>query len=195
MSRSSPTEKFCFSPWLFFFISSSTTNTIVATSTMVVKTYIYLGYVHEGAAPDVLPFSPLALEDFLGAFLGQPLGPWDFPPEPLLDIPMEPMSLGLARAKPQPAIPVIEISSTATSKAAAASPPLPKYHRSADPSSEEDPSEERSSSASCTLGEAGPSRRTCQIEVISRHPLIICTLHVPRGRGARRSRISGSRYQ
>ena len=42
-----------------------TTNTIMAMTTMVVRTYIHLGHVREGAAPDVLPFSP---EDFLGAF-------------------------------------------------------------------------------------------------------------------------------
>ena len=69
-----------------------TTNTIVAITTMVVRTYIHLDRVREEAAPDVLPFSPPAPGDFLGAFLGQPLGPWDFPPEPLPDISMEPMS-------------------------------------------------------------------------------------------------------
>ena len=178
------------------------TNTIVATTTTVVRTYVHLGRVHEGVAPDVPPFSPPAPAVFLGAFTGQPLGLWDFPPEPLPnfppeplpDIPMEPMSPALPVAEPQPDIPVIEISSTATFRAAAASQPLPKYHPSTDPSSEEDPSEVRSSSASYTPGEAGPSRCTRRVEVISRHPLIIRTPRVPRGRGARRSRISGPRH-
>ena len=160
-------------------------------TTTVVRTYIHLGHVYEGAAPYVPPVAPPALEDFPRVFLGQPLGPWDFPPEPLPNFPMESMSPGLPWVEPQPAIPVIELSSTATSRAAATSPPRPEYHPGADPSSEEDPSEERSSAVSCTPYEAGPSHRTCRIEVISRHPLIICTPHVPRGRGARRSRIYG----
>ena len=155
------------------------TNTIVATTTTVVRTYVHLGRVHEGVAPDVPPFSPPGPTVFPGAFLGQPLGPWDFPLEPLLDILMEPMSPRLPVAEPQPAIPVIEISSTATSKATVTSPSFPEYHLSANPSSEEDPSEVQSSSASYTLGEAGPNRRTRRVEVISRHPLIIRTLHIP----------------
>ena len=36
------------------------TNMIVATTTTVVRTYVHLGHVHEGVAPDVLPFSPPA---------------------------------------------------------------------------------------------------------------------------------------
>ena len=133
------------------------TNTIVATTTTVVRMYVHLGRVHEGVAPDVPPFSPPAPAVFLGAFTGQPLGLWDFPSEPLPDfppeplpdfpseplpdIPMEPISPGLPVAEPQPAIPLIKISSIATSRAAVASPPLPEYHPGADPSSEEDPSE------------------------------------------------------
>ena len=65
-----------------------TTNAIVATTITVVRTYIHLGCVHEEVALVV----PLASEDFLGVFLGQPLGPWDFLPEPLSDFQMEPMS-------------------------------------------------------------------------------------------------------
>ena len=65
-----------------------TTNAIVATTTTVVRTYIHLGRVHEEVAPVI----PLASEDFPGVFLGQPLGPWDFPPEPFSDFQMEPMS-------------------------------------------------------------------------------------------------------
>ena len=84
-----------------------TTKTIVAITTMVVRTYIHLDRVREEAAPDVLPFSPPAPGDFPGAFLGQPLGPWDFPPKPLSDIPMVLMSPGLPRPKTQPVIPVI----------------------------------------------------------------------------------------
>ena len=173
-----------------------TTNTIVATTTTVVRTYVHLGRLHEEDAHDMPPFPPPAP----AAFLGQPLGPWDFPPEPLPDyppeplpaIPVEPMSPGLPSAEPQPDIPVIEISSTATSRAAAASPPLPEYHPIVYTSFEEDPSEVRSSSASCNPDEAGPSRRPRRIEVISRHPLIIRTPRV--ARGGRRSRISGPRH-
>ena len=72
-----------------------TTNTIMATTTMVVRTYIHLGRVHEGAAPDVLLIAPPAPGDFPGAFLGKPLGPWDFPLEPLPNFLIEPMSPGL----------------------------------------------------------------------------------------------------
>ena len=53
----------------------SSTNTIVATTTIVVRTYVHLGHVHEGVAPDIPPFSPPTLAVFPGAFLGQPLGP------------------------------------------------------------------------------------------------------------------------
>ena len=46
------------------------TNTIVATTIKVVRTYIHLGHVHEGAAPDVSSVAPPALRDFVGALLG-----------------------------------------------------------------------------------------------------------------------------
>ena len=62
-----------------------TTNTIVAMTTTVVRTYFHLGCVHEEAAPIVPPVVPPAPEDFSKALLGQPLGPWDFLPEPLPD--------------------------------------------------------------------------------------------------------------
>ena len=163
------------------------TNTIVAMTTTVLRTYVHLGHVHERDIPDVSLFSPPAPTAFLRAFWGQSLGLWDFPSEPLLifsseplpDILMEPMSPRLPIAKPQPPVPMIEISSTASSRAVAASPPLPEYHPGTDPSSEEDPSELLSSSASCTPGEARPSHSTLRIEVISRHPLVIHTPHVP----------------
>ena len=84
------------------------TNTIVATTSTVVRTYVHLGHVQEGVAPDVPPFFPPAPVVFPGAYLGQPLGLWDFPPEPLPDfppepqpdIPMEPISPGLPVAEP-----------------------------------------------------------------------------------------------
>ena len=147
---------------------------------------------HEEAAPVVSPVLPLAPEDFPRAFLGQPLGPWDFPPEPLSDFQMEPMSPVLPPFKPQPVVLVIELSSMATPRVAAASPLLSEYHPGANPSSEEDPSKEQSSAASCTPHEAGPSRRARRIEVISQHPLRIHTPHAFQGRGARGSCISRS---
>ena len=108
---------------------------------------------------------------FPWSLFGSALGLWDFPleplpdfpPEPLPDIPMEPMSPGLPVAEPKPAIPMIEISSTATSKAAATSPPLLEYHLDADPSSEEDPSEVRSLSASYT--QVRPDPATVPVEL------------------------------
>ena len=105
-----------------------TTNTIVATTTTVVRTYFHLGRVHEGAALDVSPVGPLAPRDFPGALLGQPLGRWDFPPKPLPDFSMEPMSPGLPSAGPQPAVSVIELSSKTTFRAATALLPLLEYH-------------------------------------------------------------------
>ena len=155
----------------------------MATTTTVVRIYIHLGLVHEEAAPVVLPIVPLALKDFPRAFLGQLLGLWDFPPKPLSDFQMEPMSPGLHLVEPQPVILVIELSSTTTPRAAVASSPLLVYHLGADPFSEEDPSEERSLIASYTPHEAGPCRRAHRIEVISRHPLRIHTPHVPQRRG------------
>ena len=44
---------------------------IVVMTTMVVRTYFYLGRMHEGVEFDVSP----ALADALAAFLRQPLGP------------------------------------------------------------------------------------------------------------------------
>ena len=76
------------------------TNTIVATTTMVVRTYVHLGHVHERDVSDIPPFSPPAPAALPRAFLGQPLGPWDFPLEPLPDIPMEPMSPRLPGVEP-----------------------------------------------------------------------------------------------
>ena len=100
-----------------------TTNTIMAMTTTVVRTYIHLGCVHKETAPIVPPVVPLAPEDFPRAFLGQPLGLWDFPHEPLPDFQMEPMCLGLPPVKPQPVVPVKEISSTTI-----LGPQLPRRH-------------------------------------------------------------------
>ena len=158
---------------------------IVATTTTVVRTYFYPSRIHEGVGPDV----PLAPTDIPAAYLGQLLGHWDFPPEPLPDIEMEPMSpeLLVAEPLPQPVIPVIDLSSTTTPRAAAASLSYLEYHPD---TSEEDPFEERSSAASCASNQAKPSHRVCRIEVISRHPRIICTPYVSQGRGARETRHS-----
>ena len=154
-------------------------------TTTMMRTYFYPSHIHEGVGPNVLP----APVDILAACPGQPLGPWDFPPKLLPDIEMEPMSSELPAVEPlpQPVILVIELSSTTTSRVAAILSPYPEYHPD---TSKEDPSEERSLAASFDPNQAGPSRRVCHIEVISRRPLIIRTPHVPRGRGARRSRVS-----
>ena len=40
---------------------------------MIVRTYLHLGQVHEGVAPDVPPFLPPAPAVFSRAILGQPL--------------------------------------------------------------------------------------------------------------------------
>ena len=58
----------------------------VATTTTVVRTYFYPGRMHEGVEAKVPP----APSDVLTAYLGQPLGLWNFPPEPLSDVEMEP---------------------------------------------------------------------------------------------------------
>ena len=52
---------------------------IVATTTTVIRTYFYPCRMHEGVEADVPP----APVDVPAAYLGQPLGPWDFPLEPL----------------------------------------------------------------------------------------------------------------
>ena len=105
----------------------------MATTTTVVHTYFYPGRVREEVEPDILP-TPTVIPE---APLRQPLDPWDFPPEPLPDIEMEPepMSPELPAAKhqPQPMNPVIELSSTATSRTAAASLPYPEYHLGCNP--------------------------------------------------------------
>ena len=158
---------------------------IMATTTTVVRTYFYPVRIHEGMGPDFLP----APADIPAAYLGQPLGPWDFQPEPLPDIEMEPMSPELLAAEPppQPMIPVIDMSSTATPRATAVSPPYPEYHPD---TSKEDPSEVQSLAASCDPNQAGPSRHIRRIEVISLHPHILRTPSIPRGRGARGTRHS-----
>ena len=107
------------------------TNTIVAMTTMVVRTYIHLGRIHEEAEPVVPPIVSPAPDNFLGALLRQPLGPWDFPLKPLPDFEMEPMSIGLPSAGPQPDISVIELSSMATPRATTVSLPYPEYHMGA----------------------------------------------------------------
>ena len=71
---------------------------IVAMTTTVVRTYFYLSRVHEEVELDIL-LAPAVIPE---APLGQPLGPWNFPPKPLLDIEMEPMSLELLVAELQP---------------------------------------------------------------------------------------------
>ena len=50
------------------------TNTIMAMTTTVVRTYVHLGHVQEGVEPNLLPFLPPAPAVFPGAYLGQPLG-------------------------------------------------------------------------------------------------------------------------
>ena len=73
---------------------------------------------------------------------------------------------------------------------AVASPPYLEYPLGVTPTFEEDPSEEQSSTASCSPHEAESNRRVCHIEVLSRHPCIIHMPFVPLGWGARRSRHS-----
>ena len=58
---------------------------IMATTITVVCTYFYLGRMHEGVEADVSH----APADVPVAYLGQPLGPWDFLPEPLPNIKMD----------------------------------------------------------------------------------------------------------
>ena len=104
----------------------ASTNTIVATTTTVVRTYIHLGCIHEVAEPDIPPIPTVILE----ALLGQLPSPWDFPLSPLSDIEMEPMSLRLSliEIQPQLMIPVVELSSIAILRTTVASPPYPEYH-------------------------------------------------------------------
>ena len=64
-------------------------------TTTVVQTYINLGRIHEEVEPVVPPVVPPTPDNFPVALPGQPLGQYDFSPEPLLDFEMEPMSLGL----------------------------------------------------------------------------------------------------
>ena len=66
------------------------------------------------------------------------MGPWDFPPEPFPNFQMEPMFPRLPSIEPQPTVAVTKLSSMATLRAVASSPPLPEYHPGADPSFEED---------------------------------------------------------
>ena len=141
---------------------------IVATTTMVVGTYFYPDRMHEGVDADVQPTSV----DVPTAYLGQPLGPWDFPPEPLPDVEMEPMSPELLTAEPspQPVITMIELSAMTSRGTTAASPLYPEYHPEAAPTFEEDPSEEQSSMTSCAPYQVEPSHRSRRIEVLSLHP-------------------------
>ena len=128
---------------------------IVAMTTTVVHTYLYPGRMYEGVEADV----PLAPADVLVAYLGQPLGPWNFPPEPLLDIEMEPMSPELLAAEPppQPVIPMIELSTTTSRETIVVSPLYPEHHPEVAPTSEEDHSEEQSTAASWVPNQAKPS--------------------------------------
>ena len=114
---------------------------------MVVRTYFYPSRIHEGVEVDVPPTSA----NVPATYLGQPLGPWDFPLEPLPNVKMEPMSLELPATEPppQPTILVIELSTTTSHGTTTASPLYPKYHPEAAPTSEEDPFEEQSSALSC----------------------------------------------
>ena len=159
---------------------------IVAMTTMVVRTYFYPSQMHEGVEADVPP-TPA---DVLRAYLGQPLGLWDFPPEPLPDFEMEPMSPELLAAEPppQPAILVIELSAVTSHETTAASSLYAEYHLEAAPTSKEDPSEKQSSAASYALYQAESSHRGRCIEVLNLHPRIIRTPFVPRGQGARGTR-------
>ena len=84
------------------------TNTIVATTTTVVRTYVHLGHVHEGDVPDMPPFSPPTPAALPEAFLGQPLGLWDFPPEPVPDYPPEPLQ-DISVEPMSPGLPIAEL--------------------------------------------------------------------------------------
>ena len=75
---------------------------------------------------------------------------------------------------PQPAISVIELSSTTTQILMVASPPILDYHLGASPTYEEDPSEETSTATSHAPNIAWPSC-AYRVEVLSRHLRIIHT--------------------
>ena len=97
------------------------------TTTTVVHTYFYLGRMHGLEEPNV----PLALAVIPEARPMPPLAPWDLPLSPLPNIKMKPMSLRLPSVESLalPAIPVIELSSTATPIMMDASPPNPSTIR------------------------------------------------------------------
>ena len=97
------------------------TNAIVATTTTVIRTYLYLSRMHKIADPDV----PLALVDILELLPTPSLAPWNLSLLPLPNFKIESMSPGLLSVKilPQPAVSVIELSSTTTPVMVATSPP------------------------------------------------------------------------
>ena len=153
---------------------------------MVVRTYFNLGCMHKVAEPN-FPLIPVVISETL---LAPPLAPWDLPLSPLPEFEVELMSpeLPLVETQPQLLISIIELSSTATPRIVAASPPYPEYHPGVTSTYEKDPSEELSFVASCTPQEAESNRRACHIEVLSRHPRIIRTPFVHRGQGGARGR-------
>ena len=79
---------------------------------------------------------------------------------------------------PQPIVLVIELSSTTTLVPMVASPLIPEYHPDANPIYEKDPLKETSTVVSRALDVTRPSHAH-RVEVLSRHPYIICTPFVP----------------
>ena len=119
---------------------------MVATTTMVVHAFFYVGRMHGVDEPDVPP-APASIPE---APPIPPLAPWDLPVSLLPDIEMEPMSLELPFVEilPPPVVLVVELSSTTTLVMIVVSPLNPEYHPSATPIYEEDPSEELSTATS-----------------------------------------------
>ena len=142
------------------------TNAIVTMTTTVVHTYFHLGHMHEITEPNV----PLAPANTPEALPAPPLALWDLPLSQLTNFKMKPMSLALPSVEilPQLAIPVIELSSTATLMMVAAFPPYLEYHPGVTPTHVEDSSQELSTATSHTLHMVEFSRCTPRVEVLSR---------------------------
>lgn len=93
---------------------------------------------------------------------------------------MELMSLQLPSVEtlPSHAIPIIELSYTITSIYMAILPPIPEYYLSANPTYDDNPSEETSTAMSRVPGVTEPSR-AYHVEVFSKEPHIINAPFVP----------------